>query len=275
MGILLGLTAALCWGIGDVLVTQSARRIGVPRLMIYFEGSGLFFVSLLLLFNPGTRGAQAGTWAAMLGLAALNCVGAFLLYRAFTVGSLALVSPLTSGYAVVTALLAFAAGERPPLVPLVGALLLIAGIVVVTRAQYGGNIKSLAGLPESLGVIVLFGIFYWAVGLITPLLGLLWPIFVLRATRVVFGLATKRGPGVGWSRIPWAYLLVASFLSTIAFMAFNRGIETTYTTVVVTLASLGSAITVVLARLTLHEDLVPAQWLGVGMILVGVVLVSR
>ncbi len=275
-GIGLGLVAALCWGISDVLVTQAARRIGVGRLMIFFEGIGLIATSLVLVTRPGGPRGTPGAWALMAALGLLNCAGAFLLYRAFQVGTLAIVSPLASGYAVVTALLALLTGERPPLLPLLGSCVLIAGIVVITRLQYTGAVQSLAGLPETLGVVVTFGIFYWGLGLVTPSLGIYWPIFALRATRVVAGLVIARGRSfVHPSDVPWGGLTIAAVLCTTAFVAFNLGITTSSTVIVVTLASLASAVTVVLARLTLHEHLNPGQWLGVGLILVGVLLVSR
>jgi drug/metabolite transporter (DMT)-like permease len=274
MGIVLGLIAALGWGIGDVLVTQAARRIGVGRLMVFFEGAGLLAIAMILLFRPDVPNANAAAWTLMLGLGAINCVGAFLLYRAFQIGTLALVAPLASGYAVVTASLAILSGERVPLLLLLGAVLLIAGVIVVTRSQYSGQIGSLRGLPESLGVVVVFGVFYWALDFVTPSLGLYWPIFVLRAIRVVAGLMISGAAALVWRDVPFGRLAVAAGLSTGAFIAFNVGIGSTYTTLVVTLASLASAITVVIARFTLHEQLSRAQWIGVGLILAGVLCIS-
>lgn len=276
MGIIFGLLAAFCWGLGDVLVTQIARRVGVGRLMIYFEGAGLLAVSVLLALRPATPGAHAGTWALMLALAVLNSAGAFLLYRAFTVGALALVAPVASGYAVVTGLLAFFAGERPPPLLLLGALLLIAGVVIVTRANYAGGIRSLAGLPEAIGVVLVFGVFYWALAFVTPALGILWPIFVLRVARVANGLLIKgHGPAPALTAGFWARVALAAVLSTTAFVSFNLGLASAYTTTVVTLASLASAVTVLCARVMLREQLNRAQWLGVGLMLLGVLLVSR
>ena len=274
MGIVLGLIAALGWGIGDVLVTQAARRIGVGRLMVFYEGVALVAIGAILLLRPAVPHSSAGAWALMLGLGLINCLGAFLLYRAFQIGTLALVAPLASGYAVVTAGLAILGGERVPLLLLVGSLLLVAGVGVVTRAQYTGRIGSLRGLPETLGVIVVFGIFYWALDFVTPSLGLYWPIFVLRAIRVVAGVLLSGAGALAWQDVPVRRLLIAAVLSTAAFIAFNLGLGSTYTTIVVALASLASVVTVVVARFALHEQLVPAQWFGIGLILLGLLCIS-
>ncbi len=274
MGIVLGLIAALCWGIGDVLVTQAARRIGVGRLMVFYEGAGLLAIGVILLLWPAVPHSRAGAWALMLGLGLINCLGAFLLYRAFQIGTLALIAPLASGYAVITAGLAILGGERVPLLLLVGALLLVAGVVIVTRAHYSGQIGSLRGLPETLGVMVVFGIFYWALDFVTPALGLYLPIFVLRAVRVVTGVVLAGAGTLVWQDVPFRRLLVAAALSTAAFIAFNVGVDSSYTTIVVALASLASVVTVVVARFALQERLVPAQWVGIGLILLGLLCIS-
>src|SRR5919202_4894550 len=174
MGVGLGLIAALGWGIGDVVLTQTARRIGPVRLLVYFESAGLLAISLLLLIRPTLPHATPSMWVLMIALALLNSVGALLLYRAFQIGTLALVSPLASANAIVTALLAFLAGERLPLLTVVGALLLVGGGGLITRFQYAGGIGSLRGLPEALGVAGIFGSFYWSMHVVTPAISIYW-----------------------------------------------------------------------------------------------------
>ena len=275
MGIGLGLIAALGWGIGDVVLTQTARRIGSVRLLVYFESAGLLAIGLLLLIRPALPHASAGMWVLMLGLALLNSLGALLLYRAFQIGTLALVSPLASANAIVTALLAFVTGERLPLLSVAGALLLVGGVVFITRFQYAGGIASLRGLPEALGVAVIFGGFYWAMHVVTPALGIYWPIFVMRTLRVVVGVALAGRSVVQVREVPFVRLGLAALLSTAAFLAFNLGLTTTSTTLIAALASLASAVTVMLARAMLHEQLSHGQWVGVSLILLGVLVVSR
>ena len=65
-----------------------------------------------------------------------------------------------------------------------------------------------------------------------------------------------------------------ALLDTLAFVAFNLGIGSAYTSIVTALASLFSAVTVLLAWAILRERLAPAQWAGVAVILAGVLLVS-
>jgi drug/metabolite transporter (DMT)-like permease len=63
-------------------------------------------------------------------------------------------------------------------------------------------------------------------------------------------------------------------LDTAANIAYNIGIATALTSVVVTLSSLFSAVTVLLAWVVLRERLALWQWAGVLTILLGVLLVN-
>src|SRR4029453_10194401 len=136
MGILFGLTAAICWGVADFVVTRIARQLGVAQAFFYVQIIGLGLVGLLLLANPALPAPTASMWLLVVGIGLFNLAGTLLLYRAFAIGTLALVSPIASAFAVVSALLALLAGERPALLALLGALVLIVGVVIVSHTQH-------------------------------------------------------------------------------------------------------------------------------------------
>jgi drug/metabolite transporter (DMT)-like permease len=301
MGILFGLTAAICWGVADFVVTRIARDLGVAQAFFYVQIIGMGLIGLLLLANPAIPAPTAGMWMLVVGIGLFNLAGTLLLYRSFAIGTLALVSPIASAFAVISALLALLAGERPALLALLGALVLVGGVVIVSRAQHGeqteddgrrtkdGDAVVLRpwpsvfrrrlppGVPEAIGVALCFGISFWALDFVTPALGILWPVLVLRiveAIAVVLFQLHRRTPPARLTRSMAALVLVAAALDTLAFVAFNLGISSAYTSIVTALASLFSAVTVLLAWAILRERLAPAQWAGVAIILAGVLLVS-
>jgi drug/metabolite transporter (DMT)-like permease len=300
MGILFGLTAAICWGVADFAVTRIARDLGVAQAFFYVQVIGMGLVGLLLVASPAIPAPSAGIWLLVVGIGLFNLAGTLLLYRSFAIGTLALVSPIASPFAVVCALLALLAGERPALLALLGALLLVGGVVIVSRSQHeevNGERSTTddertfvvgrssfvvgrrlpAGVPEAIGVALCFGISFWALDLVTPALGILWPVLVLRiveAVAVVLFMFGKRTPPARLSRGMAGMVLAGAALDTLAFVAFNLGIASAYTSIVTALASLFSAVTVLLAWAILRERLAPAQWAGVAIILAGVLLVS-
>jgi len=301
MGILFGLTAAICWGVADFVVTRIARELGVAQAFFYVQIIGMALIGLVLLANPAIPAPSAGMWMLVVGIGLFNLAGTLLLYRSFAIGTLALVSPIASAFAVISALLALLAGERPAPAALLGALVLVGGVVIVSRAQHreetedeerrtkDDNIAHLRpsssvfrrrlppGVPEAIGVALCFGISFWALDFVTPALGILWPVLVLRiveAVAVVLFLLRRRTPPARLTRGMAALVLAGAALDTLAFVAFNLGIGSAYTSTVTALASLFSAVTVLLAWAILRERLAPAQWAGVVIILAGVLLVS-
>jgi drug/metabolite transporter (DMT)-like permease len=225
----------------------------------------------------------------MLIVALCNFIATLLFYRAFEIGTLSLVSPIASSFAVVTALLAMAGGERPALPALGGALLLITGVIVVTRTQGGQEQNSLIGVPEALGAALGYGIVFRVLDFVTPVVGPLWPLLTFRVTilsgAVLTLMLAQSGrvsppyrpaplPRRGAAYTIWLPALAAAVVDSLAWIAFMEGTRFEHTTIVTALASLFSAVTVLLAWIVLRERLTPAQWTGVAVILPGVLLVS-
>lgn len=277
MGIAFGLIAAICFGLADVAVTQAARRIGVLQALFAIQLFAVFIVGGVLALVGQSPPRSLAVWGFIVGISIINFVGTLLLYRAFAIGTLSLVSPIASGFAVVTAILALATGERPPLLTLVGTALLIVGVIVVSRVRGVEGTSSLAGLPEAVGASLCFGIYFWALNRITPTLGVLWPVWVTRLVQLlcallVLGVRRPLKLGMTWRTV--LLLLAASVLDSGALLAFNLGIGQTYTTITTALTSLYSLVTILLAWLFLHERLRMGQWLAVGVILTGILLVT-
>jgi drug/metabolite transporter (DMT)-like permease len=313
-GILLGLLAALCWGIADFCARGASRAAGTFRTLLVIQP--LAILGLLLLGLPlGLLRLQADP-DLVLAAAAINVLilgGAGLLYRAFAIGTLAVVSPIAAGFAAVTALLAMSSGERPSGPVLLGIALTIGGVVLTSvapeqqpgaaaqrtkergvRGESNSRWHLTPGLAEALGALVAFGVGYWLLRFVTPelggatvaLIGKCADLLVLgalaaalylfragskRARSAVYG---SRGAGGRSSLRFWLFVVPTALLDTAANVAYNVGISTALTAVVVTLASLFSAVTVLLAWIFLRERLAVWQWGGVAAILAGITLVN-
>jgi drug/metabolite transporter (DMT)-like permease len=228
----------------------------------------------------------------MLTFALCNFIATLLFYRAFEIGTLSLVSPIAPGFAVVTALLALLNGERPALPALGGTLLLIAGVIIVTSTPEKQEQSSLAGVPEALGAALCYGTIFWALDFVTPALGRFWPLLIFRITilcGVLLTLVLANGRHVSQTRaehrptallrgsaprMVWLAALAAAVVDSLAWVAFMEGTRSEHTAIVTALASLFSAVTVLLAWSVLRERLTSTQWAGVAIILLGVLLVS-
>lgn len=310
-GVLLGLLAALFWGVADFCLRGATHAAGTFRALYFMQVFGLV---ALLAAAPLLRLSFAGvTPAALLTAAALSLiilVGAALLYRAFIIGKLAIVSPIAASFGAIATLLALLTGERPSTSQLLGLALLLVGVTLsgmapshpdgqkAAAADSPGPRRLLGpGVTEALIATVLFGASYWALryvvaqvgGVQTALVGKLTD-FVALSLIVLAGWAARRFIGAPalaeGSAIPaaralaprtgafWLWLVPGALLDVGANVAYNIGVTDALTSVVATLSSLFTAVTVMLAWLFLHERLTRVQWSGVALILVGIALVN-
>ncbi len=275
MGVLFGILAATLWGLGDFVITLLTRRVGDVRALAWTQ-----IVSLLLwsgaLVVVGGAAFDARTLGTVLVAAVLHVVGLKLTYRAFEVGTLSLVSPLASGFAVVTAVLALAFGHGPAGFALLGAALLVGGIGLATAGQSSGP-RTLKGVPEALGSAVAFGGMFYLFDGISAHVGYVAPLVILKTlATLTFGLPSLRKVlEFKELNVSTLGLVVAVALcDTGAWVGFILGMRTEYVAIVTAVASLFSVVTLVMAGFVLRERLRPVQWAGVAVILAGVLMVS-
>lgn len=298
MGIFLGLAAALGWGGADFLARHSARRIGSYSTFVFIQCVGLAVLTLYLVIVgdrhwSGLSAAladpsrQAWEWAIAAGL--LNMAATVSLYRAFAVGKAALVAPIGASYPALTILLALAAGERPGRLRALGIPIVLVGMSVVsiprwgpagaaTKVGGGRSARGDHGVGWALAAAAGFGVLFWLIGFhVAGVLGGVLPVWLFRlmgAVALPF-LILQPGARPAVSREgTWWPLVGAGLLDTTAFVSNNIGLTTEQVSVVTVLSSLFGAVTLLLAWIFLRERLSARQWLGVGLILVGVVLVS-
>lgn len=276
--------AAAFWGAGDFLITLLTRRVGTRWALLSIQVLSLLAWILILAGRYEPVRATPALWGILVATAVCHVLGLAFVYRAFEIGNLAIVSPISSAFAVVTAALSLATGERPPALVLLGTALLIVGVALATRAPSteGPAPKPLRGVVEALLSAVAFGVMFWLFYFfVQPRLGYTVPLVSLK-TMAVLGsaLAFARRPGGGPapSLRPFPLIVAlavgAALADTAAWLTYIEGTHTSYATVVTALASLFSAVTVLLAWRFFRDRLVAHQWVGIGVILLGILIVS-
>ena len=161
MGVMFGILAAVLWGVGDFLITHLTRRVGTTRALVAIQALSLLAWIGLLLSQPARSAGTPALWLIVAGTAVCHVLGLVFVYRAFEIGTLSLVSPISSGFAVITAVLAMLSGEHAPAPAIAGAALLVAGVVLATRAPGSGQAFTLRGVPEALLSALAFGTMFW------------------------------------------------------------------------------------------------------------------
>jgi len=298
LAIFFGLLAAFAWAGADFFARQVARRIGAYRAFVLMQCVGLILLSLYLSFARDPHATSlAALWAATrrdwrwaLAAGLLNIAASLSLYRAFAVGKLALVTPISASYPALTVVLALASGERLKTTAGCGIGIVLAGVILAVVPR--GNLANSAsaawrarsgtamerGVGWALAAALGFGVLFWVLGFrVTGALGGVLPVWVIRlmgATLLLtLALRRRRQPVLPRGGI-WPPLVGSALLDTTAFVSNTLGLTTGHVSVVTVLASLFGAMAVLLAWLFLGERLSGRQWLGIVMILAGVALVS-
>jgi drug/metabolite transporter (DMT)-like permease len=292
LGILLGLTGAICWGVADFAARFSSRRVGAYRTLFFMQFFGFLALSAYLKFTGGFSGVAPGwrPWEMAVFAGVINVFASLSLYHSFEIGLMTVVAPVSSCYPALTAVLAFASGER--IGPLRGAGLVVtlSGVVLagMSLSSHGDDApsekKHVAGMRLSKGVgwAILaaagFGFLFWFLGFhVVPAMGSGVSVWVMRLT-AIFAMLLVAAPARQTIRLPhggvWWLLAAVGLMDTAAFVLNNAGLRVGPISVVSVLASLYGAVTVVLSGIFLREKLHRSQWLGIVLIFVGIVFVS-
>lgn len=294
MGILFGLTAAVAWAAADFLARHVSRRIGPNRAFIFMQWVGLALLSIYFaavrpalwttLASPLSRPAR-NAWEGACLAGILNIGASISLYRAFSAGKLALVTPIAASYPALTVVLAFVSGERLKTMAGAGIAVVLAGVMLTVIPSLSASGRSRLprdtterGLGWALTAALGFGVMFWLLGFhVTPVLGGALPVWLMRLMGafivVLLPLRRRTVPAIPRGSIWWP-LAASALLDTTAFVANNMGLAVGPVSVVTVLASLFGALAVLLAWIFLDERLSRRQWFGVTLIFVGVALVS-
>jgi drug/metabolite transporter (DMT)-like permease len=292
---LLGVATAVSWGSADFFARFASRRVGAWRALFGTQAWGALFVTILLLFLRDWghlfdgSGWKPWAWGILAGV--VTTFAMLALYRAFAVGKMAVVAPISASYPALTLILSLFSGETFSVhraagigSALLGVVLVAAGEKVETSSARGSERVRQAATPAFTGVgwacaaAICFGILFWLFGARiiprTGALGTLWLIRVTGAAITFSALLAKRSPLRAPDRQTGAQLYSMGFFDTAAFAFSNLGMRVEQTAVVTVLGSLYGAVTVALAAIFLRERIALLQWAGVAAIFSGIVLMS-
>jgi drug/metabolite transporter (DMT)-like permease len=262
------------WGCADFGGGTLARRLPVLAVTVVSQSAG--FVALLAAVAVrGDVGARSFALGLVGGIG--GGVGLAAFYKALSLGTMSVVSPIAACSALVPFVVSLATGERPATVAVCGAILALTGAVLASVEERRSE------SPERSRAVVLAGVTAVAIGLFVYFLGL--------GSREGDALSTLVGARVGSLSV---LLLLAGIrrapvrierrllgavaavgvadVSANALFAFASGHG--LLALVSVLGSLYPVVTLLLAHLLLGERLTRPQQAGVAVALAGVVAIA-
>ena len=276
-GVALGVLTAVSWGTADFLARFATRTLGSIRAVLGMQAWGAVFITILLFFardwghlfdgsgwRPWAWGILAGTFTTL---------GLLALYRAFEIGKLAIVGPVSASYPALTVLLSLFSGERLTAYRAIGIVAALLGVLLVAAAE-----KSAVEVEQQAKSKTFAGIGWALVGVrIIPRTGALATVWLIRMTGMAITFAvvlTKKIPLRIKNKRTRAQLYSVGLFDTAAFALSNLGMRIEQVAIVSVLGSLYGAVTVAFAALFLKERIAPLQWTGIAAIFLGVALMN-
>jgi drug/metabolite transporter (DMT)-like permease len=275
LGVALGVLSSISWGIADFLGGLQSRRISALSVLLVSQPVGLVLaVVVALAFASNELTAEQAAIGTAAGVAGIIALGSF--YRAMALGSVSVVATIGALGVLVPVVGGLLQGEEPATVQLAGIALGIAGVLLVAREpdpEWRSASRTAIGLA---GVAALgFGLFFLGMDTAAeddPL----WASVFARVggvSSLLIAAAVVR-PSMRIPRVMLPLLVLIGCFDISANVLFALATTEGLLSLVSVAGSLYSAVTILLARFVLGEQLAPSQQAGIPVALVGVALIA-
>ena len=286
-GILLALCTSVSWALGNVLMQRTGRLLGGTRGMAWALAVGSAVAALAALaFDRRSAPITAGVvaWTGAAGVSGLIAYGGC--YYSFARAKLSLAVPLVSCWAIVAGALSLTVlGERPRALQLVGAAIVLVGVMLVSRGaahdQPTPGVSAAASrraLWAALAAGVAFGIMLPAMGQAAAALGAFGTTAAAHGLCVLLLWPVARFAGASMAPPPrsaWLVVLATGLFETLGYVFMTLAGRFAPITLLAPVASLASAFTVLAAWLFLRERPPAAAVVGALLATGGIVLLAR
>jgi drug/metabolite transporter (DMT)-like permease len=275
----LALASSLSWGLSDFLGGFQSRRHSLLAVLVLSQGLALVaLVAVVAAGAPAGHDTAATAWAAGSGI--LGLLGLTAFYRALAIGTMSIVAPLSATGAVIPVCVGLASGERPGTVQLAGMALAMVGVVLAAREGIEPDAEAVrtgrTAVALALIAAVGFGSFFAGMDRAEEGGEVAWILLAARAPAflLLLSVCALRRPGVPTAPAALGAILAIGLFDLLANLLFVLALGRGLLSVVGVLGALYPAVTVLLARVVLHERLTRAQDAGVLLTLAGVLALA-
>jgi len=274
--IILGLTSALSWGIGDFAGGLSSRKVGAYKAVMYAEAIGLTFILIALPFiDEPFPDSHTIKWSVAAGI--VGTIGLLAFFDAMRLGRISVVAPLS---ALMGAIIPIVVGSLvdglPQPIVLLAIGLALAAVVLISREKDDPETKSKKSylhIPLLAGIA--FGLYFVFMNEASENL-VIGPLIIARSSGML-GVALYLLFKKESFRIKsgsWHLLTANGFFDVGGNLFYILAGQAGRMDVSAVLGSLYPGMTVFLAWLILKEKLQITQWIGIILALIAIILMT-
>jgi drug/metabolite transporter (DMT)-like permease len=277
---MLSLTAVGAWGTSDFLGGIGARRGNVFLFTSFVHLSGMLLAgALAVVIGLPFPDANSVYWS--LGAGAIGGIGLALFYRGLAIGKMGIVAPVSAvlGAAIATVIAALTEGI-PSNRHLSGFLLAGIGVWLISRTEDQSADETNGSRPQGLGFAILSGSCFAGFFFCIHHAGQGSALWIAVCSRFASFIVTIAIVLAGWqlravAKPVLAIALATGILEIAGSVVFVRASQIGRLDVTVVLSSLYPAVTVILARVFLHEQFSRARTIGMLAALAAVPMIAR
>jgi drug/metabolite transporter (DMT)-like permease len=274
-----GLLTALGFGTADFIARYTGRALGVWNALLGMLLVGTVALAILMPFTGLELDKSREGWTLLTISGLGNMVGILLLYAGLARGPVSVMAPIVSGYPALTVAFTLLRGQRPSELEWLGIAIVLLGVVLVALSAEPQETRDFSYSRDHVRQTALLGVLTAAVFAVTvltaqeaiPRYGEMQTVWVTRVISLLIlaGLFLLRRQRPEVPITWWPAVGAQGMLDLSAYLALLLG-SGGGNQIVVVVGSSFSAVTVLLARLVLREDLHRLQWLGVILVVTGV-----
>jgi len=275
MQIVLGLSTALCWGLGVFLGGFASRKISSYTVVIISQMFAVaMFIALVLVTGERLESPTVLIWSVLSGM--FSGVALMLLFYALSVGTMGIVAPVaavTTGV-FTTIVSGIIDGVATPL-KLIGFVLALVSVWIIAGR---GSIRDIEQPRELLLAIASGALFGVSLTLLDRIgeEGLFLPLSVVRfsaaATLGIPALLLGRFTRPALRDVP--AIASSGIIDNLGTAVFTYAAALGRLDVAAVLGLLYPLVPTILARFFLHQHMSLRQWGGVALSMVAVILIS-
>lgn len=278
MTIVLGLLAALLWGIPDVPLAVAVRRVGELPTLVWSLAIGTVATAPIVA-STGPPHLTTGGVGLAIAAAAVTVPAYLTAFTAFQTCPVSVVTPILSCEGATAAVIAVIFGEQLSLALAFSLAVAVIGVVLVGRSGGEHQPAHARGVAFVCLAALIWGVVLALGAPVADQLGVWWGFLLVRILALLFALAlalgTRRGPALvpALRREPWrlaAWGLGDAGAYLCFYLAAHRGPIAVASVLAAQFALFGALSGVLL----LGERLRAQQWLGIAIVLAAVSAIS-
>ncbi|MDE1856076.1 MAG: DMT family transporter [Candidatus Micrarchaeota archaeon] len=280
LALVLGIAIMVFFGASDFVGAKTSRKVGARRAAFWALVFQAIILTTTLLIFYGVPSVQL-SYIAVLVLSGVLGSAAFLsYYKGMEVGVVSIVVPIASSWSVITVILSVIfLNQQLIFSEIVGIILLIVGGIFATSDFVRRDLKGSRfskGLPYAIFSMLAWGLVFFILNIMILKIGGIFSTVLLLSTYwfyyLIYSKATGQKLSIPFGIIPYA--LAIGLFETIGITSYTLGVDAGNVLIMAPLVASAPAVTIVLAHLLLKERLNKLQYVGIGSVILGLILIA-